>query len=1493
MPLILRTNKTEPLTHTELDGNLSHLDQRITALTNAEANKIITWTEIQSKPVLFDGDYNSLSNLPSLFNGDYNNLTNTPVIFDGNYQSLTNKPSIPSNLTDLANVQNTVPGIDQVLTWNGSSWSPQDKFSADYNDLTNKPVVPTLLGDLSNVSPTAPAQDEVLKWDGSQWAPGSDVGNIPTYAEVTDKNTANGPSKIAIGTIAGSTNQGNLAVAIGYEAGKTNQGANSIAIGVNAGETTQSTNATAVGISAGETTQGANATALGYYAGNANQGSEAVAIGDLAGSTNQGANATAVGNGAGEDTQGISAVAIGDVAGTLNQNTFAVAVGASAGMSSQGQAAVAIGKNSGETLQGSDTVAIGNSAGNANQTAKAVAIGDWAGKTAQGASAVALGHLAGTTNQGQYATALGHYAGANNQSSNAIAVGYNAAYENQGVQSIAIGVSTANNQGANAIAIGASAANNTQSEKAIAIGFQAGNGTQGEQAIAIGTDAGLTTQSDYAIAIGQEAGKTTQGTLALAVGNSAGVTSQGDGAVALGYTAGNASQGIQAIAIGHAAGTTTQGTKAIAIGEDAGNASQGINAIAVGSDAGKTSQGNDGVAIGTSAALVTQGINSVAIGNLAANNNQGDNAIAIGPDAGKTTQGDYAIAIGNAAGETNQAANSIVMNATSTAVENTTADSFVVKPIRNAGGTHQLEYNPTTGEITYDALGAGGYGNSDVDQHLALRFSPTDGYVLSWNTTTVDYEWVAQTGGSATTLSGLTDVDSGDTPTTGDMILWDGSEWKYILLEDEINTRISTQVYSDAKVDLHLNQSNPTSGYVLSWNGSDYAWVAQSSGGIALGDLSVGAEDPASGDGGISYDNTTGVFTYAPPDLSQYQPVGNLNADIDAHLNTSTATANQILSWNGTDYLWVADQTSAGGTDTVIAPFAFARVATTSNGSGNGISWGNYNSDDGSLDFTFDNAQADTNYVVVTDAETFDDYHVGISSKTVNGFTAEFYDSSGTRLPSSFSPFGIIVYGSTPTITITGSNISNASIGALNDVSISSATTGQVLKYNGSSWVNDTDAGGSVTNMASLTDVDSSDTVDGGDFLLFDDISSEYKFVAFESEVNGLIDSRTGGSGHISTQSQYTTKVITDASDPTNTAHHVLSNTGTSVQGASTAWYYGDVVSDPANPTTSVVLDIDSATLTGNVMGELNGDVKTADGGTLILDVDAGAGTAMYTGDVTGNVTGNVTGFVENEFDLTGSTSSNYVFNADSKYFTSNTNNPTLYLKRGERYKFKNIDGAHPFRIQSVNSAGGTLYNDGVTNNGGTGTVTFIPPMDAPDELYYYCANHSAMNGVIKIVGEGGTAPVTSVNTQTGVVVLDTDDVAEGTNNLYIQTRTTGAATATSLGDESAADITIPCAKTFTLLKIQTSHAAWVTLYIDTASRTNDAGRDINTDPEAGSGVLAEVITSDGSTINITPGTIGWNNDGTPAAQVYAKVVNKSGSQQDITVTLHYVALEV
>ena len=39
------------------------------------------------------------------------------------------------------------------------------------------------------------------------------------------------------------------------------------------------------------------------------------------------------------------------------------------------------------------------------------------------------------------------------------------------------------------------------------------------------------------------------------------------------------------------------------------------------------------------------------------------------------------------------------------------------------------------------------------------------------------------------------------------------------------------------------------------------------SGGIALTDLSIGADAGASGQGGVAYDNTTGIFTYTPPSI--------------------------------------------------------------------------------------------------------------------------------------------------------------------------------------------------------------------------------------------------------------------------------------------------------------------------------------------------------------------------------------------------------------------------------------------------------------------------------------------------------------------------------------------------------------------------------------------------------------------------------------------------
>lgn len=113
-----------------------------------------------------------------------------------------------------------------------------------------------------------------------------------------------------------------------------------------------------------------------------------------------------------------------------------------------------------------------------------------------------------------------------------------------------------------------------------------------------------------------------------------------------------------------------------------------------------------------------------------------------------------------------------------------------------------------------------------------------------------------------------------------------------------------------------------------------------------------------------------------------------------------------------------------------------------------------------------------------------------------------------------------------------------------------------------------------------------------------------------------------------------------------------------------------------------------------------------------------------------------------------------------------------------------------------------------------------------------------------------------------------------------------------SIADGASDNITIFGYKSYSLFKIETNAAAWVTLYCDDASRTADASRPETTDPTPGSGVIAEVITTGAQTVLMTPSVIGFNNDLTPGSSIYLKVVNKSGTTQVITVSLTVLQLE-
>jgi hypothetical protein len=74
--------------------------------------------------------------------------------------------------------------------------------------------------------------------------------------------------------------------------------------------------------------------------------------------------------------------------------------------------------------------------------------------------------------------------------------------------------------------------------------------------------------------------------------------------------------------------------------------------------------------------------------------------------------------------------------------------------------------------------------------------------------------------------------------------------------------------------------------------------------------------------------------------LSWSTPSGSYgDSDVDTHLNTSSASSGEVLSWNGSDYAWVAqssgggDSPAGGGTDSrIISIDAGALVARTTNG---------------------------------------------------------------------------------------------------------------------------------------------------------------------------------------------------------------------------------------------------------------------------------------------------------------------------------------------------------------------------------------------------------------------------------------------------------------------------------------------------------------------------------------------------------------------------------
>ena len=179
-------------------------------------------------------------------------------------------------------------------------------------------------------------------------------------------------------------------------------------------------------------------------------------------------------------------------------------------------------------------------------------------------------------------------------------------------------------------------------------------------------------------------------------------------------------------------------------------------------------------------------------------------------------------------------------------------------------------------------------------------------------------------------------------------------------------------------------------------------------------------------------------------------------------------------------------------------------------------------------------------------------------------------------------------------------------------------------------------------------------------------------------------------------------------------------------------------------------LDVNGRDITGtgniNVTGTITATSFSGDGSAL-----TGAGTTTTA-----------------EWTLGADGSNHYTFTGPG--VTAGATDPTIYLTRGQTYKFKNRSGGHPFRIQtSFQNTGGTAYNDGITNNAaGNGEDLYWEVRnDTPDVLYYQCTAHTNMSGRINMIsGESKVVGLTSttatardagITTATGSIIYIPD----------------------------------------------------------------------------------------------------------------------------------------
>jgi hypothetical protein len=548
-------------------------------------------------------------------------------------------------------------------------------------------------------------------------------------------------------------------------------------------------------------------------------------------------------------------------------------------------------------------------------------------------------------------------------------------------------------------------------------------------------------------------------------------------------------------------------------------------------------------------------------------------------------------------------------------------------------------------------------------------------------------------------------------------------------------------------------------------DGSQLTGIGTTSGGsgIALTSLSVTVN--AVGLSTLSYNNSTGVFAFTPPNLTGYATTGSIVGFITAGaltgyvttgalvgyategyvttqigLNTftgaaSTITSGQISNWD-TSYNWGDHSTVGYVTSLTINDLADVNAGGPSTGQvlkWSGTEW------NAAADLT----AAGGSGIGLTDLSVTVN-SVGVSTLSYNNATGVFaYTPPNlTGYATTSSIVGFITAGAltgyATTDSIVGFVTSGALTGFITGVNITAGSNITVLETSeGNFIITSTSVAGAGTTW-SVNEIGIHTTKNVG---IGTTLSSSALTVEGDGRFSGIVtatrfESVSAGTPTIDSPNNLNINAVLVAISTDVTIGDELRVAGITTIGPGGIRVAGVVTATSFSGSGSGLSSIPAGQLTGSLPA-INGSALTnlpaaslpANGSFTTLSVSGITTSASFrTNSTVGD--GTDVGFAIKYY-ITANGSSAYRFAGPGVVNT--TNNPTFYLHRGFTYIFENsTGGSHPFAIRY--SSGGTGYGSTYLSGSQTGTQVFTVPFDAPATLVYQCTIHSGMLGTFNIV---------------------------------------------------------------------------------------------------------------------------------------------------------------